>query len=173
MKKTAVIMLLISSLISYGDMPKEIEDRIYINISELYKSYGERQTELDLHKSAYKRIEKLENENSISKEEFQQLKKKLEINYPDNYVMQYKKMKEEIEVYQLAKNNLKKQTAQENLKAKEYLNKIDGNKMMPASIMQEIKGTAAKKYPDDYLEQKKYIENSLEIYEIIAKKIKK
>lgn len=162
------------SFVLQAKMPKDIERKVYVKLSEKIDNYGERDSELELQKYAYSTIEKMEKETILSKDEFILLKKSMEEIYPYDYVTQYKRLKADLKIYETTKKSLVAQEVEkvekikvQNLEAKKIIEKQKEELKIPKNLYLKLKEAAEKRYPENYIEQKRYLEHAAEIYGIL------
>jgi hypothetical protein len=155
-------------------MPKNIEREVMSKLTQTIDKQSDRQAEMDNQKYAYDCIEKLAGTTSLSKNEFEVLKKGMEETYPYDYAIQYKRLKEEVKRYEGVKKTLVEQEKEkiqkvnkENLEAKKILETQKKEIKLPTATYDKLKNAAEKKYPNNFVEQKKYIEQAAEIYNIV------
>lgn len=166
MKKYFIILLSLGIFAnSFAKMPQELYRELKAKVVSQYQTQGERDTELDMQVYAYNCIEKLGTTTKLAPEIFNQLRVRMEKTYPNNYVMQYKKLDEELQVYEIAQKNLKAQ----NVQAQQQITNLKSTAQIQKSLLDKIQINAEKKYPNDFIEQKKYIEAVLENYDLILK----
>ena len=164
MKKALLIMLMGISCGAMAAMPKKIEREVFSKLTQTIDNQSERSMELENQKYAYNAIEKLAGTTTLSKSEFELLKKGMEETYPYDYATQYKKLKEEVSRYEGVKKTLvdqekekTKKVEKANLEAKKLLETQKKNLNLPTATYNKLKNAA----------EKKYIEQAAEIYKMV------
>lgn len=174
MKKTIVILLLLVTNFLFGNMNKEIEKKVKLRIIEMMDGHLERENELERQKNAHKAIEKISETTTLSYNEFLILREGLEKLYPYDYIGQLKRMRDLVKTYEETKKSLVTQEVEkiekiktENLEAKKIIETQKEELKIPKNLYLKLKVAAEKRYPKNYIEQKKYLEHAVEIYGIL------
>lgn len=184
MKKIILLTLLIGSISFSAELPTEVEKGIFNSTKSLQG--GERIQEINWQKESYFIVQKELEKAPLTQEQKDKILKNLKGAYGYNYVMQAKKLDKEIEFYTTIDKNVDKKVEEyiskqkieeigkeKNLIAKEEINKINQNTVVPKEIMVQIDKEAEILYPGNFYEQKRYIESSIKNFEFIKNYLKK
>lgn len=171
MRKIALFLFLNITIFSI-EMPKEIKIDIAREARELYSSNSERNSYIDWQEKAYLSMNNKLEKNNIPLNEHTIILKKLKQMYGNNFVKQNIAVDAEIEMYNKINIAIKKDKEvlkQKNELAKKEINIIEQKILIKKNIFKKIQSNAEKKYPNDFVEQKKYIEAVIENYDLILK----
>lgn len=171
MKKSflMILFIVIGTFIYGNDNYKEIHKEIRMKALKEIKDYGSREREIELQFGAYKKINKLINENLEAKKLYEVVSK----NYPEEYTLQYKTLKEKLNELELYKKINNQNNLEKNQKSQIIIDKIIKEDKIPKKIMTEILKNGKKAYGNDYINMEKYMKASIENYFYIMKSIEK
>ncbi|MGL5657168.1 MAG: hypothetical protein ACRCXY_10085 [Fusobacteriaceae bacterium] len=174
MKKYLIGLLLILSTISFSitkrEIPKEDRQRIMEYTLDNTDSGTERTDFKKWQEDAYWDVEKQLDESGITESEKSAVRKRLNAMYGANYTKQTKEVKEQVKYYTVVSRAAKEKKDMEvrNIESKEELTTIikEAEVTVPEKMMKHYKSEAERLYPNNYYEQKRYIESSINTYKM-------
>ncbi|MGL5232239.1 MAG: hypothetical protein ACRC7W_02760, partial [Fusobacteriaceae bacterium] len=106
----------------------------------------------------------------ITESEKSAVRKRLNAMYGANYTKQTKEVKEQVKYYTVVSRAAKEKKDMEvrNIESKEELTTIikEAEVTVPEKMMKHYKSEAERLYPNNYYEQKRYIESSVNTYKM-------
>ena len=176
-------LLLATITLASQEIPVEIKKEIENNVRNSGGNYREQQRELEWIKNSYFGLEKKLKESELTQEEQNKIKLRLSSMYGYNYIQQNIKVKTEISDYkdlkamaiavssseriEKEKIKLNERNSDSEVKVLEILKETK----IPTLVMERLKSESERLYPGNYYEQERYLESSIENYEVFKKKI--
>lgn len=177
MKKILLFLILfVSGVQSLAKIPSEIRKEIE---NDAYKFYAGKDAEDQVKGQidAYEKMDKKIMESGIDIETQKVIRHRLNSMYGTNFIKQNAKIVEEIgdynnlrktielEIREKGKVEFEKETEERNQKSQKELEAIEKSSIIPTSLMSRFKSESERLYPENYYEQKRYIESSIGNYE--------
>lgn len=174
MKKYLMALLLILSTVSFGitrrEIPKEDRQRIMEYTLDNTDAGADRTDFKKWQEDAYWSVEDQLSESGITESEKAAVRKRLNAMYGANYTKQSREVKEQVKYYTVISRAAKekKDTEVRNIESKEELTTIikQAEVNVPEKMMKHYKAEAERLYPNNYYEQKRYIESSINTYKM-------
>lgn len=173
-KYLIIVMTILFSTLSLAQEKKEIPKEVRQAISDLAVSNtggGQDGVEFRMwQEESYLYVEKQLDESGITESEKVGVRKRLNAMYGANYAKQTKEVKDQIKYYTTVSRAAteKKKVADRNAESKTELVTVikEAEVVVPEKIMNHYKTEAERLYPNNYYEQKRYIESSVNSYKM-------
>lgn len=177
MKKYLLILLLLISTLCFGDnvreVPKETSQKIRDLAYDTMDTGSERVDFIKWQEQAYWVVEDELAVSETTDAEKEAIRKRLNAMYGANYAKQTKEVKEQVKYYTTVSRaaNEKKEAEVRNEASKEELTTVveDAKGVVPAKMMKHYEQEAQRLYPNNYYEQKRFIESSVNTYKMFNK----
>lgn len=174
MKRYLITLLLILSTLSFGiekrEIPKEDRQRIMEYTLDNTDAGTERIDFKSWQENAYWSVENQLSESGITDSEKAAVRKRLNAMYGANYTKQSKEVKDQVKYYTTVSRAAKEKKDMEvrNIESKDELATVikDAEVNVPEKMMKHYKAEAERLYPNNYYEQKRYIESSINTYKM-------
>lgn len=173
MKKIGLILYLIINVLAFAEkeIPYEVEKAIRASIVNEFDGGTERHDYYNMQKEAYLEIEDRLESSELTNGEKNAVRKRLSAKHGVNYAVQIKSLEDEI-VFVKAINKEyrdKQENNKINSESKVVLEQIVKDSDIPEKYMTHLQSEAERLYPDNYYEQKRFIESSIKTYKMFNK----
>ncbi|MBC2855926.1 MAG: hypothetical protein RR191_03255 [Cetobacterium sp.] len=158
--KKLIITLLLLSINLMASIDKNVENKIESDARTIYQKSRDQKDYIQEQTEAYKNILQKLNNSKLSDKDQKEIIYRLSKMYGGNYVKQNSVVQDEIFSYNKVEQ-----------KSSEIFSKLDSENV-PLELLNGFKLQAKKLYPDNSLNQKKYIDGSIENYSLIIKYLK-
>ncbi len=174
MKKQLIViaLVLVTNLIfAEIDVPKDVKKEI--SIYAVDAAGDDKGDFIRWQTDAYIIIEKELANSTLTEEEKSIVRKRLKAKYGVNYARQSKDLQEEMKIVSILNKEAKEKKEAEirNEASKEELTTVveDAKGVVPAKMMKHYEQEAQRLYPNNYYEQKRFIESSVNTYKMFNK----
>ncbi|MGL5989378.1 hypothetical protein [Cetobacterium sp.] len=164
MKKSLMLVMCLFSITVFGNIP----DRVYNNIEREATDQDNRSLYIRTQERAYGRILSLGKKEGLSFDRIESEVLRLEKRYGTDYETIYKNFYYNVKELAKKQKNLDRNIELNKVKKKEY-EKIIGETKIPLKVSSYIQKEAEKKYPENYSERVKYIEELIKFYNYLNK----
>ncbi len=173
-KYLIIIMTVLFSTLSLSqekrEIPKDVRQRI-VDLAVTNTDGGQERFDFRIwQEESYWNVEKQLSESGITPAEQDAVRKRLNIMYGANYAKQTREVKEQIKYYTTLSRAAteKKKVENRNVESKTELVTVikEAEVVVPEKIMNHYKAEAERLYPNNYYEQKRYIESSVNTYKM-------
>ncbi|MGL5057039.1 MAG: hypothetical protein ACRC0V_01155 [Fusobacteriaceae bacterium] len=164
MKKYLVVVIFLFSVVTFAN----VSERVYGNIEREATNQDNRSLYIKTQERAYGRILSLGKKEGLSFDRIESEVLRLEKRYGTDYEIIYKNFYYNVKELTKKQKNLDRNIELNKVKKKEYEEIIKETKI-PLKVSSYIEKEAEKKYPENYSERVKYIEELIKFYNYLNK----